>query len=148
MAATVFAPGVPLLMKEFKSSNQELAAFVVSVYVIGFGVGPLILAPLSELHGRAILLHCSNIGMIIFSVACAVSSNQGMFIFFRLMMGIAGCIPVTIGGGVIADIIPVEKRGAAMSAWGMGPILVRVSISINIRFVSESTDHVPLFRDQ
>ncbi|KAF1959194.1 polyamine transporter 1 [Byssothecium circinans] len=120
MAATIFAPGVPLLMHEFASTNQELAAFLVSVYIIGFGIGPLVLAPMSELWGRAILLHCSNIGMIISSVACAVSSNLGMFIFFRLMMGIAGCIPVTIGGGVIADIVPPEKRGAAMSVWGMG----------------------------
>lgn len=124
MAATIFAPGVPALMQEFHSHNEELAAFVVSIYVIGFGVGPLVLAPMSELYGRAVLLHCSNVGLIAFSIACAVSPNLGLFTFFRLMMGVAGCVPVTIGGGVIADIVPLEKRGAAMSFWGMGPILV------------------------
>jgi len=124
MAPTIFAPGVPLLMKEFKSTNKELAAFVVSVYIIGFGSGPLFLAPLSELYGRAMILHGSNIGFLVFSVACGVSSNLGTFIAFRLLSGIAGCVPVTIGGGVIADIVPIEKRGAAMSVWGIGPILV------------------------
>ncbi|KAF2450665.1 MFS general substrate transporter [Karstenula rhodostoma CBS 690.94] len=111
MAATIFAPGVPDLMQEMHSSNDELAAFVVSVYVVGFGIGPLVLAPLSELHGRTILLHCSNVGLIVFSVACALNPSLGLFVFFRLMMGIAGCVPVTIGGGVIADIVPLKKRG-------------------------------------
>ncbi len=35
----MFAPGVPQLMEEFGSDSPELAAFVVSVYVLG--VSPL-----------------------------------------------------------------------------------------------------------
>ncbi len=48
----MFAPGVPNLMAEFQSSNVELGTFVVSIYVLGFASGPMILAPLSELYGR------------------------------------------------------------------------------------------------
>ena len=32
----MFAPGVPDIMREFKSTNENLATFVVSVYVLGF----------------------------------------------------------------------------------------------------------------
>ena len=123
MASTVFAPSVPLLMDELGSRNLELASFVVSVYIIGFCIGPLVLAPLSELYGRAILIHSSNILFVIFSIACAVSINLPMFVVFRLLMGIAGSPPLTIGGGVIADLIPAVSRGKALSIWGMGPIL-------------------------
>jgi hypothetical protein len=52
LASSMFAPGVPLLMEEFHSDNELLAGFVVSVYVLGFAVGPLFLAPLSEMYGR------------------------------------------------------------------------------------------------
>lgn len=126
MATTMIAPGVPLVMEEFHSTNDELTTFVVSVYVIGFGIGPLVLAPASELYGRAILLHCSNLGMIVFSIACAVSNSLPMLIVFRLFMGISGCVPVTIGGAVIADLLLPVERGPAMAAWGLGPLMVTI----------------------
>jgi hypothetical protein len=37
----MFAPGVPELMAEFKSTNTMLASFVVSVYILGFAIGPM-----------------------------------------------------------------------------------------------------------
>ena len=52
LASSMFAPGVPEVMTEFKSSNELLASFVVSVYVLGYAFGPLLIAPLSELYGR------------------------------------------------------------------------------------------------
>jgi hypothetical protein len=97
LASSMFAPGVPELMAEFNSTNTLLAGFVVSVYVLGFAIGPLILAPASELYGRAILYHICNVGFIIFSVACAVSTDLGMLIVFRFFQGCVGSAPVTNG---------------------------------------------------
>jgi MFS family permease len=37
----MFAPGVPQLMKDFNSTNTELASFVVSIYILGFAIGPM-----------------------------------------------------------------------------------------------------------
>jgi MFS family permease len=48
----MFAPGVPELMQEFHSTNIELGTLVVSIYVMGFAFGPMVLAPMSELYGR------------------------------------------------------------------------------------------------
>lgn len=45
----MFAPGVPDVMTEFHSQNEQLASFVVSVYILGYAFGPLLIAPLSEL---------------------------------------------------------------------------------------------------
>lgn len=39
LASSMFAPGVPQVMKDFHSDNESLATFVVSVYVLGFAVG-------------------------------------------------------------------------------------------------------------
>lgn len=97
LASSMFAPGVPELMAEFKSTNTLLAGFVVSVYVLGFAIGPLVLAPASELYGRAIIYHICNVGFIIFSVACAVSTDLGMLIAFRFFQGCFGSAPVTNG---------------------------------------------------
>lgn len=119
----MFAPGVPDIMVEFKSSNENLATFLVSVYVLGFAFGPLLAAPLSEIYGRALVFNIANVLFIIFTVATALSQNMGMMIAFRFFMGFAGSTPVTNGSGTISDMFPVEQRGKAMAVWAMGPLL-------------------------
>jgi len=123
LASSFFAPAVPLVMKDFNNNNQLLAEFVVSVYILGFAIGPLIIAPLSELYGRAPLYVSCNVLFVIFSVACGLSTNMGMLIAFRFLLGCAGASPLTLGGGTIADMIAQERRGASMAVWAMGPLV-------------------------
>lgn len=53
----MFAPGVPNVMNDFNTSSNLLATFVVSIYVLGFAFGPLVVAPASELLGRSPVYH-------------------------------------------------------------------------------------------
>ena len=119
----MFAPGVPEVMSEFHTENEQLASFVVSVYILGYAFGPLAIAPLSEMYGRLPLYHGANLGFIIFTIACAVSSNLNMLIGFRFLEGLFGSCPLTIGGGTIADMIVQEKRGGVMAIWALGPLM-------------------------
>lgn len=123
LASSMFAPGVPQVMEEFKSSSDTLATFVVSVYVLGFACGPLLIAPISEAKGRSIVYHTCNTLFVLFTILSAVSRNMAMLIVFRFLAGFAGVAPITIGSGTIADIIPRERRGLAMSVWSLGPIM-------------------------
>ncbi|KAJ4202410.1 hypothetical protein NW759_015397 [Fusarium solani] len=123
LASAMMAPGVPVIMAEFESSNDEIATFMVSVFVLGFAFGPLLMAPMSELYGRTPVYHVCNTLFIIFSIGCAVSQNIGMLIAFRFLSGFVGVATVTCGSGTIADMIPPEQRGAAMSIWSIGPLL-------------------------
>lgn len=120
LASSMFAPGVPQVLKDFSSTNQLLATFVVSVYLLGFAFGPLLVAPLSEIYGRRWMYFGSNVLFIIFTIACAVSSNLNMLVGFRFLAGCVGSTPVTIGGGTIADVMPIQKRGGAMAIYAMG----------------------------
>lgn len=51
LASSMFAPGVPEVMAEFASDSSLLSTFVVSVYILGWALGPLVIAPLSEVSG-------------------------------------------------------------------------------------------------
>lgn len=119
----MFAPAVPEIMAQFRQSSSTTATFLVSIYILGFAFGPLLIAPLSEVYGRARLYFWGNLLFTIFTVGAALSNSIGMLMAFRLLMGLAGSVPVTIGSGSIADTMPVEKRGRAMSAWALGPLL-------------------------
>jgi MFS family permease len=110
-------------MKEFNSTNPELASFIVSVYLLGFCFGPLLIAPLSELYGRLPLYNICNILFVVFNVACAKAPTLSALIVFRFFAGLFGCAPPTLGAGSIADVVPQEKRGLAMASWVLGPLL-------------------------
>ncbi|TVY32983.1 Efflux pump [Lachnellula subtilissima] len=138
LASSMFAPGVPAVMKEFKNDNVELASFVVSVYVLGFAVGPMFLAPLSEIYGRLPVYHTCNVGFVAFTVACALSTNLKMLIGFRFVAGCFGSAPLTNGGGSIADLVKQENRGRAMSFFVLGPIVGPVIGPVAGGYLSEA----------
>ncbi|GAB7333003.1 hypothetical protein MBLNU13_g04698t1 [Cladosporium sp. NU13] len=122
LGSSFFAPGVPRVMQDFNSSSEITATFVVSVYLLGFAFGPILIAPLSELYGRLYIYHACNLGYLVFTIACAVATNMEMLIVFRFFAGCWGVAPVTIGGGTVADLMRPEERGLAMSLWAMGAL--------------------------
>lgn len=93
LASSMFAPGVGEVLKEFGSTSSIMGSLCVSIYILGYAVGPLFIAPLSEMYGRMILYNCTNVLFIIFTVACALSTNLNMLIGFRFL---AGCIGLSI----------------------------------------------------
>ncbi|CAN8098257.1 unnamed protein product [Discula destructiva] len=123
LASSIFAPGVPAVVQEFRSTSNQLATFVVSVFVLGFAFGPLLVAPMSEIYGRTPIYHICNVLFVCFSVGCALANSMGMLIAFRFLSGFAGVAAVTCGAGSIADMLPAETRGKAMSIWSLGPLL-------------------------
>ncbi|OTA86500.1 hypothetical protein M434DRAFT_24182 [Hypoxylon sp. CO27-5] len=123
LASTMFAPGAAELVREFHVTSSVVATFTVSIYVLGFMVGPMFLAPLSELYGRLVIYHVCNVFYLAFTLGCALSKNTPMFLVFRFIAGCASAGPLTIGGGTIADVTPQEKRGKAMAMFVVGPLL-------------------------
>ncbi|KAL7269161.1 hypothetical protein RUND412_008182 [Rhizina undulata] len=138
LASSMFAPGVSELMQEFESSNVQLASFVVTVYVLGFAVGPLLLSPASEFYGRSLIYNVSNICFLACTISCAEAKSMGMLIAFRFLAGCFGAAPLSIGGGTIADVVEPAKRGAAIAIFAMGPLFGPVIGPVAGGFLSQA----------
>ncbi|KAF2177119.1 MFS general substrate transporter [Zopfia rhizophila CBS 207.26] len=138
LASSMIAPAVIPLMHEFHSTNSIIASFVVSIYIVGYAVGPLVLAPLSEMYGRLYLYHVNNVLFVIWTVACALAPNIPAMLIFRLMCGLAGSCSLTIGGGTITDVFVQQERGLAMSLFSMGPILGPIVGPVGGGFLAEA----------
>jgi len=126
-ASSTFAPGVPLVMDEFHEKSVALASLVVSIYVLGYVFGPLIIAPASEHYGRLPVYHVNTFLFLVFTIGCARSTSISMLIAFRFLAGVAGSSPITVGSGTIADTFKQEQRGKVMSIWSF-PILFGPSL--------------------
>jgi multidrug resistance protein len=120
LASSIFAPGIPFVNADFHNTSQMLGSLAVSVYVLGFAVGPLFLSPLSEIYGRCIVLNCSNIFFCAFTLGCALAPNLAGLIVMRFFAGLGGSACLTIGTGVIADIFPAAERGKAVAMYSVG----------------------------
>ncbi|KAH0829714.1 hypothetical protein AYO21_10620 [Fonsecaea monophora] len=123
LASSMFAPAAGLMAEEFDEENLVVVSLSVSVFLLGFVVGPLILGPLSELYGRRVVLGSCNLFFFVWQIGCALAPNTASLIVFRLLAGIGGSGPLTLGGGIIADLFPIHKRGRAMAIWSLGPLV-------------------------
>lgn len=89
----------------------------------GFAVGPLIWAPLSELHGRQLVHAISFGGLSVFNAGAAAAQNIQTLIILRFFAGMFGAAPFTNAGAVVADIFRAQQRGLAMTVFAIAPFL-------------------------
>ncbi|KAL3468913.1 major facilitator superfamily domain-containing protein [Aspergillus californicus] len=123
LASSIPAPGIPLMDGDFHVTSQILNSFTVSIFVLGFALGPLILSPLSEAYGRQVVLNGANLFHTVWQLGAALSPNLPSLIIFRFLGGVGGSACLTIGGGIIADIFPLAQRGKANAMFTVGPLL-------------------------
>lgn len=95
----------------------------VSLMVWGFGVGPLLFAPLSEEYGRNWVYHTTLLVAVVFIVPCAVAKNIGTLLAFRFLDGLAFSAPMCLIGGSLSDMWRNEERGVAMSVFSAAPFI-------------------------
>ncbi|KAF5678035.1 major facilitator family transporter [Fusarium denticulatum] len=127
LESSVIVPGVPLLKQDFHETRPPVTSLIVSIFVLGFAFGPVLLSPLSELHGRRLMLNICNVVTLGFSIGSALAPNIATFIVFRFIAGSFGAGPMNIGGGSIADQVELLKRGFVMSifftGYFLGPVI-------------------------
>ncbi|KAK3938732.1 major facilitator superfamily domain-containing protein [Diplogelasinospora grovesii] len=103
--------------------SEEAALVSISVFVVGFGVGPMMFAPLSEVYGRRVI-YCSTLLIaVVFIIPCAVAKNIGTLLVCRAIDGIAFSAPMTLVGGTLADLWRNEERGVPMAAFSAAPFI-------------------------
>jgi len=95
----------------------------LSVYILGFAIGPMTLAPLSEHWGRNPVYIWSWLFLVLFHIPLALAQNIVLIIIFRLLAGIAGSAPVTNAGGTVSDLFGRNGNGAAMAIYGLSSTL-------------------------
>lgn len=122
LVSSAYTGGMAEIMMEFEIS-QEVATLGVSLFVLGFAIGPLLWAPLSEMFGRQVLFFGTYAALTAFNAGCAGAQNAWTLIILRFMAGAFGSSPLTNAGGVIADMFPAAQRGLAMALFAAAPFL-------------------------
>ena len=115
-------PALPQIQQEFQTTDPSFQTIIASVWEIGEAVGPLLAAPLSESYGRAPVYHATNLVFVIFSVACAVSSNVPMLLVFRAINGM-GDSSIALNPSIVGDMFVQEERGLPLAMVSLPPLI-------------------------
>jgi len=99
----------------------------LTAYMIGTGVGQLLLGPLSDRYGRRRPL---IIGMVLFTLAslmCALAPNYEWFVSGRIVQGLTGAAGVVMSRAIVRDMFSgdefVRYFAKIMLVFGLAPVL-------------------------
>lgn len=135
--SSAFSGGVESIIAEFQCS-EEVVTLGLSLFVLGFAVGPLLWSSMSEVFGRQILFTGTYLALTAFNAGAAGSQNIQTLIILRFFAGAFGSSPLTNSGGVIADMFASKQRGLAMAIFAAAPFLGPVIGPIVGGFVGET----------
>lgn len=123
MCSSVITPDIDGMQKDLGVKSPTIALLSVTFFVIGFGLGPMVFAPLSEIYGRRIVYAATLAVAVVLVLPCASAQNIQTLLVFRALDGIAFSAPMTLVGGTLADLWRTEERGVPMAAFSAAPFL-------------------------
>ncbi|KAF5390887.1 hypothetical protein D9757_004505 [Collybiopsis confluens] len=140
LSSSMLAPALPQLAEKYSVTSPTMTALMLSVFLITFALGPLILAPLSEMYGRTWILHLGTAFSLAFNLGCAFAPNVNAFIGFRCLSGLSGSAPIACGGGSIGDLFSERERASAMAIYSLGPLIGPAVGPIAGGFIAQNID--------
>ncbi|KAI1318732.1 polyamine transporter 1 [Xylariaceae sp. FL0255] len=125
-ASSIFSASTQAVAKEFGVS-PEVGILGTSFYVLGFALGPMFWAPLSELKGRRLPIIIGMFAFSIFTISTAIAKDLQSVLVLRFFSGISGASPLAVVGAIFSDIFSNATRGVAITLFSMtvftGPLL-------------------------
>lgn len=122
VASSAYSGSIQQVIDYFHIDN-EVATLGLSLFVLGFALGPLFWAPLSEFIGRQLPFFVSFGAMAVLLAGCTGAQSIEALLVLRFFAGAFGSAPLTNSGGVISDMFPAEQRGLALSLFAAAPFL-------------------------
>jgi DHA1 family multidrug resistance protein-like MFS transporter len=128
--SSIFSSAAHVTAIEFKVS-EVVTLLGLSLFVMGFALGPLAWGPLSERFGRKRPLLTGFFAFAIFQIPLALSPNLATVLISRFLEGAFGAAAMVINSAMFADFWAPTDRGIASSVYAtatfagptLGPIL-------------------------
>ncbi|KAL2167106.1 hypothetical protein VTG60DRAFT_1697 [Thermothelomyces hinnuleus] len=122
MSGAMLAPALASIASDLGTSQDEAQIFL-SIFVLSFAFGPMVLAPLAETFERRQVWIVSNCFYILWNTVCGFSVTSGLLIAGRLLAGIGASVDFAVTNPVLADLWPPSQRGKSFAIATFLPLL-------------------------
>jgi EmrB/QacA subfamily drug resistance transporter len=135
--ATIVNVALPTIGKSLSANAAELQ-WVVSGYVLGFAVVPIIAGRLGDDRGRRRMLLAGIGGFVVTSLFAGLAPTPEILLAARVLQGLSGGLVNPQVSGLIQQMFPLRERGRAFGLLGLnvglaqalGPVLGGVIIAL------------------
>ncbi|MBB3999178.1 multidrug effflux MFS transporter [Aureimonas pseudogalii] len=114
-AIDIFIPALTNISQSLALTNPNQAQFVISSYVLGFGVAQIVYGTLSDRFGRRPVLLFGLGVYVLASIAAIFSPTFGVLLFWRLMQGVGAAATRVIAVSVVRDCFGGARMASVMS---------------------------------
>lgn len=123
IGSAIYTAGIEDVERVFGVS-QVAATLGLTLFVAGYGVGPMLWSPMSEIPfvGRNPVYILTLAVFVIFQVPTALATNFGMLLAFRFLTGFFGSPVLATGGATLSDIYSPRKRPYPIGIWGISAV--------------------------
>ncbi|KIV93542.1 hypothetical protein, variant [Exophiala mesophila] len=117
-SSSMYVAGSEGVMNEF-GVGHAAASLGLAIFVVGYGVGPLLFAPLSEIarFGRNLAYIPTFFLFVILSIPTAVVGNYGGLLVLRFLQGFFGSPCLANGGATVGDMFGLLELPIYLSTW-------------------------------
>ncbi|KAL4937839.1 hypothetical protein BDV06DRAFT_226584 [Aspergillus oleicola] len=91
LASSIYIPGEPYLMEECNVS-EVVSILALSLFTLGYGVGPMLWSPLSEMPelGQTVIFVRTLLAFILFQLPVSLTRNIAVFLVFLVFRWVTG----------------------------------------------------------
>ena len=123
IGSSIYTAGTTDVMKQFQVS-ETIAILGLTLFVIGYALGPTIFAPASEIpyFGRGPIYIGTLAVFVLLQLGVIYAKNIHMLLAFRFLTGFVGSPVLATGGASISDMYAPRKRAYGIAIWGMSAV--------------------------
>ncbi|KAI4732542.1 MFS multidrug transporter [Aureobasidium sp. EXF-12298] len=137
MSGTMMAPALGQISKDLHAT-ESTTQMTLSIYVLSFAFGPMVLAPMTEVFGRKPVWLGSGCFYILWNIVCGFSHSNSLMIASRFLSGLGASAEYAVTNPVLSDCWLPEQRGHSFSISTFIPLLGPAIGPILGGFISES----------
>ena len=115
LAIDVMLPALPYMGEALGISSENERQFVVTAYMLGFGIAQLAYGPLSDRFGRRAPLLIGIVIYIIAAIAAVFSPNFAVLLVLRTLQGIGAAGTRVIATSIVRDKFSGRAMAEVMS---------------------------------
>lgn len=120
MASAIYTPGVEMIMRDLHISRLY-ATLPLSMFVIGYGLGTMILSPMSEnsLFGRTYIYIATLFMFFILQIPTALVNDIASLTVLRFISGLFASPALAIGGASVGDVMTFPFLPMGIGCWAI-----------------------------
>lgn len=121
MGSAIYTPGIEELQEEFKIS-QTLATLPLTMFVLGYALGPMVFSPMSEnaALGRTSIYVLTMFVFFILQIPTALSKNIASLCVLRFISGFFASPSVATAGASAVDVMGMAYAPVGIAVWCIG----------------------------